>query len=51
MMVINEETYNFVVGGQDTHPVDNPLDKWNLLNLFNESLEMPVYVSSMINLN
>ena len=27
MMVINEETYNFEVGGQDTHPVDNPLAK------------------------
>ena len=25
--VINEETYNFEVGGQDTHPVDNPLAK------------------------
>ncbi|GES95927.1 ribonuclease H-like domain-containing protein [Rhizophagus clarus] len=49
--VINEETYNFEVDGQDTHPADNPLAKWKLLDLFNESLEMPVYVSSMINLN
>ena len=49
--VIDEETYDFEVGGHDTHPADNKLAKQKLLNLFNESLEIPVYISSMLNLN
>ena len=43
--VINEEeTYDFEVGGHDTHPADNSLAKWKLLDLFSESLEAPIYV-------
>ena len=49
--VIDEETYDFEVGGHDTHLADNKLAKWKLLNLFNESLKIPVYISSMLNLN
>ncbi|UZO20027.1 uncharacterized protein OCT59_011288 [Rhizophagus irregularis] len=40
--VIGEETYEFKIGGQSIHPADNPLAKWKLLDLFNETLEAPV---------
>ncbi|GBC14012.2 ribonuclease H-like domain-containing protein [Rhizophagus irregularis DAOM 181602=DAOM 197198] len=40
--VIGEETYEFEIGGQSIHPADNPLAKWKLLDLFNETLEAPV---------
>ena len=49
--VIDEEIYDFKVGGHDTHPADNKLAKWKLLNLFNQSLEIPICISSMLNLN
>jgi hypothetical protein len=47
----DERPYDFEVGGHDTHPADNMQAKWKLLDLFDESLEAPVYIGSMINLN
>jgi hypothetical protein len=44
-----DEDYDFEAGGHDTHPADNQLAKWKLLDLFDESLEAPVYIGSMIN--
>ncbi|CAB4439693.1 unnamed protein product [Rhizophagus irregularis] len=38
------EPYDFEVGGHDTHPADNPLTKWKLFDLFNDSLEAPIYM-------
>ncbi|UZO23012.1 uncharacterized protein OCT59_015358 [Rhizophagus irregularis] len=38
------EPYDFEVGGHDTHPADNPLAKWKLFDLFNDSLEAPIYM-------
>ncbi|PKB98595.1 hypothetical protein RhiirA5_431121 [Rhizophagus irregularis] len=35
------EPYDFEVGRHDTHPADNPLVKWKLLELF---LEAPIYM-------
>jgi hypothetical protein len=46
------ETYDdFEAGGHTIHPADNTLAKWKLLDLFNESLEEPVCIGSMINMN
>ena len=42
--VVVEETDDFEAGGHDIHPADNPLAKWNLLGLFNESLEAPIHI-------
>jgi hypothetical protein len=47
----DEIPYDFEVGGHDTHPADNKLAKWKLLDLFDNSLEAPVCIGSMINLN
>lgn len=47
----DERPYDFEVDGHDTHPADNVLAKWKLLDLFDESLEAPVYIGSMINLD
>ncbi|PKK75879.1 hypothetical protein RhiirC2_816375 [Rhizophagus irregularis] len=38
------EPYDFEVGGHDTHPADNPSAKWKLFDLFNDSLEAPIYM-------
>ncbi|CAB4429287.1 unnamed protein product [Rhizophagus irregularis] len=40
--VIGEDIYEFEISGQSIHPADNPLVKWKLLDLFNETLEAPV---------
>ncbi|CAG8761841.1 10560_t:CDS:1, partial [Racocetra fulgida] len=37
----SNETLEFELGGRITHPADDPLAKWNLLDLFNDSLEAP----------
>ena len=42
--IVGEETYDFEVGGHVTHPADNSLAKWKLLDLFSKSLEAPVYM-------
>lgn len=42
--VIDEETYDFEVGGHNIHPADNSLAKWKLIDLFSESLEAPIYM-------
>lgn len=42
--VVGEETYDFEVGGHITHPADNSLAKWKLLDLFCDSLEAPIYM-------
>ncbi|CAB5302966.1 unnamed protein product [Rhizophagus irregularis] len=46
---VNEEPIEFELGGRDIHPADDPLAKWDLLFLFNDSLEAPVYLSSLTN--
>jgi|GEM_PF-5690262 len=46
---INEEPLEFELGGRVIHPADDPLAKWNLLDLFNDSLEAPIYLSSLMN--
>lgn len=46
---INEEPVEFELGGRDIHPADDPLAKWDLLNLFNNLLEAPVYIGSLTN--
>ncbi|RGB34187.1 hypothetical protein C1646_760843 [Rhizophagus diaphanus] len=46
---VNEELIEFELGGRDIHPADDPLAKWDLLFLFNDSLEAPVYLSSLTN--
>ena len=42
--VIDEETYDFEVGGHNIHSADNSLAKWKLIDLFSESLEAPIYM-------
>jgi hypothetical protein len=49
--ITGNETYDFEVGGHNVHPADNSLAKWKLVNLFNESLEAPICIGSMINLD
>ncbi len=46
---INEELLEFELGSHIIHLADNLLAKWNLLNLFNDSLEAPIYLSSLTN--
>lgn len=46
---INEEPLEFELGGRIIHPADDPLAKWNLLDLFNDSLDAPIYLSSLTN--
>ena len=46
---INEESLEFELGGHIIHPTDDPLAKWDLLNLFNDSLEAPIYLGSLTN--
>ncbi|CAG8511836.1 10575_t:CDS:1, partial [Ambispora gerdemannii] len=43
------ENFEFEFGGHDIHPADDSLAKWELFNLFNNSLEAPVFIDSMIN--
>ncbi|CAG8643658.1 3824_t:CDS:1, partial [Funneliformis mosseae] len=38
---INEEPIEFELGSHDIHLADDLMAKWNLLNLFNDSLETP----------
>ena len=47
----DEEAYEFEIAGHNIHPADNKLAKWKLLDLFDNSLEAPVCIGSMINLN
>ena len=32
------------------HPTDDPLAKWNLMNVFNNRLELPEFVNELVNL-
>ncbi|CAI2186994.1 13108_t:CDS:1, partial [Funneliformis geosporum] len=46
---INEEPLKFELGGRVIYPADDSLAKWNLLDLFNDSLEALIYLSSLMN--
>ncbi|CAI2197351.1 20015_t:CDS:1, partial [Funneliformis geosporum] len=38
-----EELIEFELGGCIIHPADDPMAKWDLLNLFNNSLKALIY--------
>ena len=40
-----------ILASHAIHPADDPLAKWDLLNLFNDSLEAPIYLGSLTNCN
>ncbi|GBB93090.1 hypothetical protein RclHR1_21030002 [Rhizophagus clarus] len=42
---------DFIAVDHTIHPADDPLAKWNLYSIFNNSLESSVFVNAMINLN
>ncbi len=42
---VSEEPIEFELGGYAVHPADDSMAKWNLLNLFNNSLEAPIYLT------
>ncbi|CAI2168557.1 9115_t:CDS:1, partial [Funneliformis geosporum] len=42
---VSEEPIEFELGGHIIHPADDPMAKWDLLNLFNNSLEAAVYLA------
>jgi len=42
---VSEEPIEFELGGHTIHPADDPMAKWDLLNLFNNSLEAPIYLA------
>ena len=42
---------DFIAVDRTIHPADDPLAKWNLYSVFNNSLESPVFVNAMINLD
>ena len=46
---INKESFEFELGGRIIHLADDLLAKWNLLNLFNDSLEALIYLDSLTN--
>jgi hypothetical protein len=41
----------FIAVDRTIHPADDSLAKWNLHSVFNNSLESPVFVNAMINLD
>ena len=47
---ISEEPIEFELGGRNIHPADDPTAKWDLLNLFDNSLEAPIFLDSLTNL-
>ena len=46
---VNEELLEFELAGHAIHLVDDLLAKWDLLNLFNDLLKAPIYLSSLTN--
>ena len=46
---VSEEPIEFELGGRIIHPADDPIAKCDLLNLFNNSLEAPVYLAWFFN--
>jgi len=40
--IMDNETLEFEFGGRIIHPAEDPSAKWNLLELFDDSLEAPV---------
>ncbi|UZO29586.1 uncharacterized protein OCT59_023050 [Rhizophagus irregularis] len=47
----NETGPNFIAVDRTIHSADDLLAKWNLYSIFNNSLEPPVFVNAMINLD
>jgi hypothetical protein len=47
----NETGPDFIAVDRTIHPADDPLAKWNLYSVFNNSLESPIFVNAMINLD
>ncbi|GES82705.1 ribonuclease H-like domain-containing protein [Rhizophagus clarus] len=41
----------FIAVDRTIHPADDSLAKWNLYSVFNNSLESPIFVNAMINLD
>ncbi|GBC08965.1 hypothetical protein RclHR1_08510001, partial [Rhizophagus clarus] len=47
----NEMGPDFIAVDHTIHLANDPLAKWNLYSIFNNSLELPVFVNAMINLD
>jgi hypothetical protein len=48
---INEDPLEFIAVDRTIHPADDQLAKWDLLSIFNNRLEAPSFVKSLINLD
>ncbi len=48
---VNEEPLEFELASHAIHPADDLSAKQDLLNLFNDSLEASIYLSSLTNCN
>jgi hypothetical protein len=45
------DSLDFIAVDRTIHPADDPLAKWNLHSIFNNSLESPIFVNALINLD
>ena len=48
---VDEKPLEFELAGRAIHLADDPLAKWDLLNLFNDTLEASIYLDSLTNCN